>query len=51
MFVVKPLHSKRKANGPTDKPDEVLPSDSKYPKGHNPVIGDEAIPEGKANKN
>lgn len=25
-----------------DKPDETLESDSKYPKGHNPVIGEES---------
>jgi glycerol-3-phosphate dehydrogenase len=25
-----------------DKPDELLESDSKYPKGHNPMIGDES---------
>ena len=51
MVIVKSVDSNRHADSSTDKPDEVLPSDSKYPKGHNPVIGDEAIPEGKANKN
>jgi glycerol-3-phosphate dehydrogenase len=34
------------ANNQTDKPDELLESDSKYPSGHNPVIGQES----KANK-
>lgn len=34
------------ANNHTDKPGEVLESDSRYPKGHNPVIGEDA----KANK-
>jgi glycerol-3-phosphate dehydrogenase len=52
MFTVSICKSKMSnANLWTDKPDEVLPSDSKYPKGHNPVIGDDTIPEGKANKN
>jgi hypothetical protein len=27
------------ADNATDKPDEVLESDSKYPEGHKPVIG------------
>jgi glycerol-3-phosphate dehydrogenase len=26
----------------TDKPDELLESDSKYPQGHNPVVGTES---------
>jgi glycerol-3-phosphate dehydrogenase len=34
------------ANNSPDKPDELLESDSKYPSGHNPVIGEES----KANK-
>jgi hypothetical protein len=30
------------ANIRIDKPDELLESDSKYPSGHNPVIGNES---------
>lgn len=38
------------ANADADKPDELLESDSKYPKGQNPMIADDSIPEGKASK-